>query len=147
MSKGLWIRDGARAVPADERSMEFLQSCKDGIPFIAETHGARNPKQLRLWWALCRLLAEQMDMTEEKVSDDLKVALGHADTYVTRDGAVYIKPKSIAFESMKQEDFDRLFKAAVDKISVWLAASTKEVLARFNEMVSDKRYRGMEIRR
>ena len=33
MPKGVWIRDGSRAIPADERSLEFLQSLQEGVPF------------------------------------------------------------------------------------------------------------------
>jgi hypothetical protein len=143
MPKGLWLRDGSRAVPADERSLEFMQSIKDGTLFIADTHGARNPKQLALWWCLCKLLADQMDTPSEKVSDDIKVALGHADTYVNKDGTVYVKPKSISFESLSQEEFNNLFKAAVNTIARWLESAPSEVMDAFNTMVADKRYAGM----
>lgn len=143
MAKGLWLRSGAHAIPADERSMEFLQAQRDGVPFIAETRGARNPKQLRLWWALCRLIAEQLDVIEVVISDDLKTALGHTETIKQRDGSYKVAPKSIAFESMAQEDFNHLLTAAINKVSEWLGSSEKEVRQRFNEMVSDKRYAGM----
>lgn len=143
MAKGLWIKDGARAVPADERSLEFLQVQRDGVPFIAETRGARNPRQLRLWWALARLVAEQIDVIEVVVSDDLKVALGHTEMIKQRDGSHKVMPKSIAFESMPQEDFNHLLTAAINKVSEWLGSSPGDVRARFNEMVADKRYAGM----
>lgn len=143
MAKGLWIRDGARAVPADERSMEFLQAQKDGEPFIAETRGARNPKQLRLWWALARLVADQLDVIEVVISDDLKMALGHTETIKQRNGTMKLVPKSINYESMPQEEFNSLLTAAINKVSEWLNASPADVRARFNEMVADKRYAGM----
>lgn len=143
MVKAVWIRDGSRAVPADERSLEFLRAQTDGAPFIAETRGARNPKQLRLWWALARLVAEQLDVIEVVISDDLKTALGHTETIKQRDGNYKMVPKSIAFESMPQEDFNHLLTAAINKVSEWLGSSEKEVRQRFNEMVADKRYAGM----
>jgi len=146
MPKGLWIRDGARAIPADERSMEFLRAQRDGEPFIAETRGARNPRQLRLWWALCRLIAEQCDVLEVVISDDLKTALGHTETIRQRDGSFKIVPKSIAFESMPQEHFNNLLTAAVNKVAEWVGSSPKDVQTRFNEMVADKRYLEMERR-
>lgn len=144
MPKGLWARNGALAVPMDDRSREFLLSITEGSPFIADTHGARNPKQLRLWWALCRLVAEQFDVTEDSISDDLKIALGHTETVKRYDGSTRLKPKSIAFESMPQELFSNLLTAAINKVSEWLGSSPKEVRDRFNEMVADKRYAGMQ---
>jgi hypothetical protein len=144
MPKGLWRRVGNVAVPCDPRSLEFLQARKPGVPFIADTTGARNPKQLALWWCLCKLVCEAEDLpSDEKVSDDLKVSLGHADTYVHRDGSEYIKPRSIAFESMNQEDFNALFKGAVRVIAGWLGNAPEDVQRQFDSMIADKRYDGM----
>jgi hypothetical protein len=143
MPKGVWIRSGPHAIPADERSMEFLLSIKEGTPFIADTHGARNPKQLRLWWALCRLVSEQFDVTEESISDDLKIALGHTETVKSWNGTVKVKPRSIAFEKLEQEIFNNLLTSAVNKVAEWLGSSPKEVQKRFYEITADKRYVGM----
>lgn len=144
MPKGLWRRVGNTAVPADARSLGFLQARKDGAVFVADTNGARNPKQLALWWLLCQLVCEAEDLpSDEKVSDDLKVSLGHADTYVHRDGSVYVKPRSIAFESMTQEDFNGLFQGAVRVIAGWLGNAPDDVQRQFDSMVADKRYEGM----
>jgi hypothetical protein len=144
MPKGLWIRKGNTAIPADARSLDFLQARKDGIAFVADTNGARNPKQLALWWCLCKLVCEAEDLpSTEKVSDDLKVSLGHADTYIHRDGSEYIKPRSIAFESMSQEEFGQLFKGAIRVIAGWLGNAPDDVQRQFDTMVADKRYEGM----
>lgn len=143
MPKGIWLRSGPHAIPADERSLEFLLSIREGSPFIADTHGARNPKQLRLWWALCGLVAEQFDVTRESISDDLKTALGHTETVKSWNGVYKLKPKSIAFEKMAQEHFNNLLTAAIHKVAEWLGSSPKDVQRRFNEMVADKRYVGM----
>lgn len=144
MPKGLWRRVGNTAVPADARSLAFLQARKEGVAFVADTNGARNPKQLNLWWALCALVCEAEDIPNpEKVSHDLKIALGHVDTHVDRDGDVHLIPKSISFESLSQEEFNDLFQGAIRVISGWLAASLNDVLERFDGMIADKRYGGM----
>ena len=145
MPKGLWVRRGDTAIPADQRSLGFLRSRKEDVPFIADTNGARNPKQLALWWCLCDLVAENDDVytTQLKASNGLKRALHHVDTFRDRHGKLHIEPKSIAFESLSQEEFDQLFKAAVDVIAGWLGNQPSEVTDRFNYMVSDKRYNGM----
>lgn len=149
MPKGLWVRRtvtgiGDVAVPADQRSREFLQARKVDVAFIADTNGARNAKQLALWWCLCKLVFEATDIagTIEKVSDDLKITLGHCDTYVHRNGTEYIKPRSIAIESMSQEDFNALFQAAVRVIADWLGNTPDDVQRQFDMMIADKRYEG-----
>ena len=144
MPKGLWRRIGNTAIPADARSLAFLQARKEGVAFVADTNGARNPKQLSLWWCLCALVCEAEDIpTPKQVSNDLKIALGHVDTHVDRMGDVHLIPKSIAFESMSQEEFDQLFKAAINVIAGWLSASLTDVMDRFNQMTADRRYEGM----
>jgi hypothetical protein len=143
MPKGLWCRNGALAIPMDDRSREFLLSIKEGVLFVADTHTARNPKQLRLWWALADLVADQFDVSAESISDDLKVALGHTETIKSWNGAIKIKPKSIAFESMAQEHFSKLLTAAIHKVAEWLNSSPEDVQQRYNEMISEKRYEGM----
>lgn len=143
VAKGLWRRVGNTAVPADARSLRFLQARKEGIAFVADTNGARNPKQLALWWCLCQLVCEAEDLpSDEKLSDDLKITLGHCDTYVHRNGSEYIKPRSIAFESMSQEEFNELFQAALRVIAGWLGSAPADIQRRFDEMISDKRYDG-----
>jgi hypothetical protein len=109
MAKGIWRRQGNVAVPVGATSMEFLQGVKEGAEFIAETRGARNVRQLNMWWALCELVAENdADYeTREKASDGLKLALKHVDTFLDRTGRLHIWPKSIAFESLTQESSTR----------------------------------------
>lgn len=144
MAKGIWRREGDHAVPVGADSVEFFQALKEGGEFIAETRGARNLKQLKMWWTLCNLLAENDNEydTKEKASNGLKLALKHVDTFLDRDGKLHISPGSIAFESMTQEDFNPLFKAAIDKVAEWLGNSPKEVMDRFNEITADRRYEG-----
>lgn len=144
MAKGVWRREGNHAVPVGAVSIEFLQNIKEGSEFIAETRGARNVKQLNMWWTLCKMVADNdRDYeTKEKASDGLKIALKHVDTFLDRDGKLHIWPKSIAFESLTQEEFNPLFKAAINKVAEWLGNSPKEVQDRFNEITADKRYQG-----
>ena len=143
MPKGLWIRNGALAVPMDDRSRDFLFSIKEGMPFIADTHGARNPKQLRLWWALCTIVAEHFDVLPETISDDVKIAVGHSQVVKQRDGTPKIRPKSIAEESMPQELFNSLLTLAIDKMSEWMAVAPDELRRRFEEVSADRRYEGL----
>lgn len=144
MAKGIWRREGNTAVPVGAASLEFLQAFKEGAEFIAETRGARNIKQLRMWWVLCGLLADNHHHydTKESASDGLKLAIGCVDTLVDHTGKLHFWPKSIAVESMSQEDFNPLFKRALDKVAEWLGNSPAEVQKRFNEITADKRYEG-----
>lgn len=143
MAKGVWIRTGSWAVPADDRSLEFLRAQKDGTSFIADTKRARNAKQLRLWWALCNIVAEHFGVTPESISDDVKKALGHTVTIKHWDGDVEIRPASIAFEGLAQEPWNNLLRLAVDKMAEWMGSAPADLRRRFDEVSGDKRYEGM----
>jgi len=143
MVKGVWIRDGARAVPADERSLEFLRAQRDGGHFIAETRGARNPRQLRLWWALVTIVAEHFDCPPRTIDKDVKIALGHTETVKQRDGTMKVEAASISYESLPQEEWNGLLTAAINKMSEWMGAAPADLRKRFNEVAADKRYVGM----
>jgi hypothetical protein len=47
------------------------------------------------------------------------------------DGRVHIDPKSIAFESLSQEDFDPIFRQAVEVVMGWLGAAPKDFADKF----------------
>lgn len=148
MAKGLWQRQGNTAVPADARSLEFLHAIKDGAEFIAETRGARNPRQLAMWWVLAGMLAENHHHydTKESASDGLKLAIHCVEHFIDHTGKLHFWPRSIAFESMTQEEFNPFFKRAIEKVAEWLDAAPADVVRQFNEIVADKRYSNMEIR-
>lgn len=143
MAKGLWCRNGALAIPMDDRSREFLFAQQEGAPFIAETRGSRNPKQLRLWWTLCGIVAEHFDVVPESISDDVKIALGHTETIKRWDGTHRVQPKSISEESLPQEQWNSLLTMAINKMSEWMGAAPADLRARFNEVAADKRFAGM----
>lgn len=144
MPKGLWRRQGNVAVPADARSFEFLQARKDGSEFIADTTGARNPKHLRLWWALCNLVAENDDIydTPDKAHTGLKDELKMYDLFIDREGNARKLYHSVAFESMDQETFARHLKDGINALARWVGSAPEDVQARFDEITADKRYDG-----
>jgi len=144
MAKGIWRRQGDHAVPVGAASVEYFSAIKDGAEFIADTHGARNLKQLKMWWVLCQLLADNHHYYQdrESASKGLKLAIGCVDTLIDHTGKLHFWPRSIALESMTQEDFNPLFKRAIDKVAEWLGAAPADVQRQFNEIVADKRYEG-----
>lgn len=142
MARGIWRKEGKVAVPVGAASIQYFEALKDGEEFMAETKGARNLKQLKLWWSLCALVAESGHVydTREKASTGLKYACHHVDTFMEADGRLRISPKSIAFESLAQEDFDPIFREAVNKVLEWLGTAPKDLADKFFEMTADKRW-------
>ena len=112
--------------------MEALLVHQDGKDFIAETHGARNIKQLRMFFALCEILADNDTKcsTKDIAKQNLLWALNYVDLWVDRSNKVHVQTKSIAFESMTQEEFNQFFQRAIELVCQWLGSAPEEIRQR-----------------
>lgn len=133
MARAIWRRTGRCMYPASEEAEEMLASIKHGQEVLGEFKAARNVRQLRLYWAICTILAGQdIFPTKEAASNGIKFAVGHVDTVIMPDtGEIELVPQSIAFESMKQADFNSFFAAAIRAVCTrWLPGVDDETLKR-----------------
>lgn len=118
-------------VPANEAADAMLRSLKDGADYLGKFKGARSLRQLRLYWGLMRVLVDhQIFPIEDAASDAVKIGCGHVETRVMPDtGEVFLVPKSIAFESLAQAEFNEVFEAALNLICErWLVGTDREEL-------------------
>lgn len=143
MTKVILRRQGMTLVPVEAESLAVLHGIKDGAEVIGDLRGARNILQLRLFWSLVDIVAESTDLPSYVVKNDAAMNLGFTTTWVGLDGQMHIEPKSIAVESMTQAEFDQFFTRAVNLFASWINADHRDLLRRFNDLASDKRYEGM----
>lgn len=130
----VWCRHGVSIVPKNDAAMAMLRGFAPGELFTGRFARKRSLKQLRLWFGLMGILVEhQIFPTKESASDAVKLACGHVETLVLPgSGQTFFLPRSIAFESLKQSEFNPIFQAALDQICArWLpgapAALRREV--------------------
>lgn len=127
--RAIWRRKGACVVPANDLAEEMLSSLKEGVDYIGDIYGARSIQQLRLWWGgLMKILVDH-DIFPSQVaaSDATKIAAGHIDEplIMPDTGQVFLRPASIAIESMPQHEFNQFLDRAIDVvIKRWLPGST-----------------------
>lgn len=138
--KTILRRQGDIIIPTDEESLAVLRGFADGKEFIGDLHGARNLKQLRMFWALCQLVEEAEDRSRYAVKSDIMIGLGMVDWPVDRWGNVRMEPQSINCESMTQAEFDEFFKRAVVVIAGWLRVHPSAVMERYHEIMADRRF-------
>lgn len=142
----IWRVTSTGLVPTDDDAWAALRAHKVGSEVLCEPAGARNPKQLRLWWALCTLVAENDPHYEfsgkNGVSDDIKIGIGIVKRRKDRSGQEHIDPGSIAPEKMPQGQFNQLFTNAINLVCQWTGNQPKEIQDEVFRMVSDKRYEG-----
>lgn len=104
--------------PIDEIGQEALRSIAIGDLIRVRMTKLRNPQHHRLFFALVNKVYENQDHYHnvEHFLTALKVALGHCDTVICKNGNTAYIPKSISFARMDQIEFDQFFNKAVDLI-------------------------------
>lgn len=111
-------REGTKLGAADPMSWDSLQSIKDGEILTASLRRARNPRHHAKLFALLNVIFPQQDRftTLTELLNAIKMATGYFEHGKTIDGIPYCIPKSIAFASMCQTDFEQFYERAVDVI-------------------------------
>lgn len=105
-------REGTHLVPVDNIAAEELMAYPRERGLLVTIKTPRNPRQFRLAWALASVIADAIDWLHDRddAMDWLKIKCRHVK-YITdpKTGEVAIIPKSIAFASLSQDAFNRLF--------------------------------------
>lgn len=127
--KSVFRSDGAKLIPTDTDGAEFC-SKHTGKDLMVEVKMARNPGHHRKFFALLNLLWRRTECGEKYPSRNalryaLTMAAGYTEVVPTRKGEVLV-PKSLAFESMDQTEFNELYDACVSLI-------IKEILPHMSE--------------
>ena len=113
------------ATPADEAAFRKFKArllrlrSKAGQWIRIEWSAPRNGPQHRKLFALLNLIAENSETldTTEKALYALKLVLGHCDPMVHPiTGEIFPFPRSIAYENLEQDDFDKFYAEAMDAI-------------------------------
>lgn len=139
MAKGTFKRVGNTAVPVGKEGREALLAIPEGKEFVGEFRTARNPDQHELFWSLCTLVAEATDSSKIAVKEWLLEKCGFVDLVFYPDGSMQVRPKSIAWESMEQQEFNQFFRLAVPKIADLLGNASAEVWQQFEDLLAPDR--------
>jgi len=105
-------RQGRTLVVVDDLSAEELAlAAAEGEDVLVTVSHPRNLKHLRLAWALAQRLSEMIPwlIDRDHAMSYLKVRARHIDTIIDGDGEVHVIPRSIAFASLSQAAFKRVF--------------------------------------
>lgn len=151
MVKFLAARIGRGLVPVDDD--DVLTRIGEGEIVTVDMKHPRNAKRLRYYWALMKLVHDNIENelhpTVEDLSDAVKVMVGHRKRFwippgvTLEDGSTTgptgifgYAPKSIAFGNMEEADFGRFVDRVVDLIVKWFlpGLSRQTVYKRVAEM-------------
>lgn len=143
MSQHPFRRVGGALVPTSPEAREALESVKDGKEVMASIRAARNIRQHHLFWAVVGIVAENEGRSKDDIKDWLCYATNYVQHYFDPYGRLHIVPKSIAVESMPQDEFNRFFNAAIMKVCERIGSAPDEVRARVYELLDGGGYEEM----
>lgn len=145
MSRAVFRKHGNALIPVDDHGLELLHTIRDQRDVMVSVKIARNPKHHRLLFALLNLIVERTGKfpnTRDALTA-LKVACGLVDPYIdAHDGKTYFVPRSIAFESMEQNEFSAFFDRAIFvTLQRWFPPGTNEKELRAEiELMTESNY-------
>ena len=117
--KALFRKYGAALVPHDQEALDYVAKLKQGEVVRVEVVRDRSLPQLRLYWALCTMVAENAshNRTQRSISDMFCMACDHVETFRAVDGAVLGKPASLSFKRTQQAEFNEFFNRVLDLVA------------------------------
>lgn len=106
---------GAVLWPADDDGRAMLRAMPATKEVMVHLHAPRNPRHHRLLFALLRMVIDggAWEGDEESLLDAIKMETRLVRPVARINGEIVLVPRSIAFESMDQEHFNRWFERAV----------------------------------
>lgn len=132
MARVLFMKSTSGAlVPQDPTAVELMGKLKLGQPVWVDVVRARNTLFHAKWFALLGLAFEaweppvvktgtfagmQPEKDFDKFRKDLTIQAGFYDVVATLDGRARVEAKSVSFDKMSPDDFERLYSASIDVI-------------------------------
>jgi len=109
--------------PGDGHAKRYLSRIPIGSPVtaaIVQPRSAEGRRLFRRYWVLMGIVAdncEQYGGSQEAASDHALIHAGHCDMFASQaTGEVFLRPRSIAFSNLEEEDFAVLWQRVVRAI-------------------------------
>ena len=103
---------------AYESDYEKAKKIKVGEEYQCDIKQPRNQRFHRKFFSLVNMVYQNQDIfiNIDHLREELTKHAGFYDTYINHKGVTCYRAKSIAFNSMSQEDFDELYERFKDSI-------------------------------
>lgn len=136
--------------PADPAAEEYIGKMKQGQYLIAEIKRPRNPQFHKKFMSLLRLGFEYWEPGEvgnrwgkpeknfDQFREDVTIMAGFFTVSIRTDGSTRLRPKSISFASMDDEEFERVYQSVLTVLMerVLTGLSEDEVESITNQLMS-----------
>jgi len=113
--------------PADDESGKYLFQCKEGVILKASISKPRNIQFHRKYWALINYAYDcwnpeipekwqgvEIEKNRDTFRKNIQIMAGYGFPVVNLKNEIRYESKSISFGSMSEEEFDKLYNAAIN---------------------------------
>lgn len=101
--------------PMYNSDREFVKKTESDKEILCSSHQARNPRHHKLIFAIAKCVIDNLPddhfLAKASAYEFIKacmIAEGIVDTYYNLDGTVRFEPKSVSFQSMDREEFEKV---------------------------------------
>lgn len=127
---------GKELVPYSAEAKDLLSDLKPNQIVRGKITGVKKPrsvKQLRMFWACCRTVADNTEdqnwNTPEKVCIQVKLALRfYKEIVVLPDGSIHFELDSISFDNLGQVEANKIFDRSWPVMAKHIGVSADELL-------------------
>lgn len=114
--KGLFTNAGGSLIPVDGRAREIVHQLKFGDKVLVQVRRPRNPEHNAIAHMVFRYIGQARGVPEDIVKLWLKRECGLIDVVKLPNGKRVPDVKSVAFESMTQDEFQAFWNDALEVI-------------------------------
>ena len=125
------IKGQGHLLPVTAYDAEEIEFMSDGSLFTLKPEKKRSPPQHKLYWQILNKAVQVTNKwaTSEHLHNDLKMLCGHYKATLNAfTGDVYYTADSTAYEKMTQDEFNKYFETALEKLSTALEFDPMELL-------------------
>lgn len=126
---------GAILITTDAESEKLLGKMKDGQTVAVTAKRARSPRHNRKFFAMLNNVFDNQDQFRsiDDLLDAVKLEVGHSELKERLNGERWREPKSISFYDMGQDEFNKFYDAAVDKLCAHFKMDRETLEQEFSE--------------
>lgn len=129
---------GKALVPYSQEDLETVREFKQNQVLRVKISGVQKPRslrQLKMYWAACRTVAENLEgMTKDDVDFEVKIRVAKEHPSMIRrfreiNGSVFLEPISISYENMGHLEACHFFDLAFPIMASMIDVETDTLLA------------------
>ena len=119
---------GKELLPYSNDDTNKILKLKKNTVYRVNIKQPRNYKHHSKYFALCRMICDNTEYftSEKQVSEYLKLKTGHIESFVIGNETIII-PKSINFDTLAQDEFEKYYDACLPIIAELLGCTVHEI--------------------